>query len=271
MATDINNPGRVVTANYSPRFTGLHLKAGADHYTISEYHADDAAAFQAGMLVSINESGLVTVSATGENTIGVATLSRTEALEGVEVDFPVEFNNGGTASLVRNGPIDEDHVRVRDAVDGGGSDIGGFTVSGNTITWPSSNPVPDGTTVYATFRFPLSITDLNLQGQNLYGRYDAIARYDNKVPVIKARGGTRFFTAQYDTSALYTYTGVTSELHAGTAAPENLAGLFTTTNPLPPPGGGAPSVATDEVGKVAQPPRADYPLLGVMFDQVNHV
>jgi len=259
MATDINNPGRVVTANYSPRFTGLHLKAGADHYTISEYHADDAAAFQAGMLVSVNASGLVTVSE-GSDTIGVATLSRTEALEGVEVDFPVEFNNAGTASLVRNGPIDEDNVRVRSAVDGGGSPITGFTVSGNTITWPANNAVvADGVTVYATFRFPLSITDLNLQGQNLYGRYDAIARYDNKVPVIQARGGTRFFTAQYDTSSLYTYTGATAQLYAGTSGGPELAGLFTTVS------GG------DEVGRVAQPPRADYPLLGVMFDQVVHV
>lgn len=261
MATDINNPGRVVTANYSPRFTGLHLKAGADHYTISEYHADETAAFQAGMLVSVNDSGLVTVSALGLNTIGVATLSRTEALEGVEVDLPVEFNNAGTASLVRNGPIDEDQVRVWDVPDAtsGDTEITGFTVSGNTITWPASNPVPDGTTVYASFRFPLSITDLNLQGQNLYGRYDAIARYDNKVPVIQARGGTRFFTAQYDTSALYTYTGATSDLYAGTASPNNLDGLFTTT-----------ANSSDEVGKVAQPPRADYPLLGVMFDQVTH-
>lgn len=268
MATDINNPGRVVTANYSPRFTGLHLKAGADHYTISEYHADDAAAFQAGMLVSVNASGLVTVSE-GTNVIGVATLSRTEAIEGVEVDFPVEFNNAGTASLVRNGPIDEDLVQIRTAVDGGGSAITGFTVSGNTITWPSSNTpptvgggtvsVPDGTTVYASFRFPLSVTDLNLQGQNLYGRYDAIARYDNKVPVIQARGGTRFFTAQYDPQVLYTYTGATSRLYAGTATPDALSGLFTSNSGL----------SSDEVGRVAQPPRADYPLLGVMFDQVT--
>lgn len=256
MATDVNNPGRVVTANYSPRFQGLELKAGADHYTISEFHADDAAVFQAGMLVKVNASGLVTVCDAGIDVVGVSTLSRTEAIEGIEVDLPVTYTDGETIVLPRNGPVSR--VQVRTAVDFGGSALtagGGadYTVSGNTITWGTVGSLSDGDEVYVSFRFPLSVNDLNLQGQNLYGRYDAVARYGNKVPVIQPRGGTRFFTAQYDSGVVYAYTGATRHLYAGTDTPNGLAGLFTTTS------------GTQFVGYVAQPPRADYPMLGVMF------
>lgn len=276
MATDINNPGRVVTANYSPLFTGLELKAGSDHYTISEYHADDAAVFQAGMLVKVLDTGLVTVCDSGDDVVGVATLNRTNALDGVEVDLPVTVTAGATVSLGgRNGPIDEDTLRVHTAEGATNNNLVTammnpgtlvadtfYSVVGNTLVWAASlagSGISNGDTVYVSFRFPLSVTDLNLQGQNLYGRYDAIARYGEKVPVIQPRGGTRFFTMQYDPSEVYTHTGAGRNLYAGNNSPNDLSGLFTNDSAL----------ATQFVGYVFQPPRADYPLLGVMFTTVE--
>lgn len=266
MATDINNPGRVVTANYSPLFTGLELKAGADHYTISEYHADDSAVFEAGMLVKVLDTGLVTVCDSGDDVVGVATLNRTNALTGVEVDLPLEVTAGATVSLGgRNGPIDENLLHVRTEPNGGGVEVPDtyYNIVGNTLVWANPFPgavVADGDTAYVSFRFPLSVTDLNLQGQNLYGRYDAVARYNEKVPVIQPRGGTRFFTTQFDSSVVYTHTGAGRNLYAGnagTAPAPDLSGLFTNTS------------GTQFVGYVFQPPRADYPLLGVMFTTVE--
>lgn len=261
MATDINNPGRVVTANYSPLFTGLELKAGADHYINSEYHADDAATFQEGMLVKVTDDGLVTVCDAGVDVVGVATLNRTNAIVGVEVDLPLEVTAGATVALGgRNGPIDEDLLQVRTAEAGGGAVVADtfYNIVGNSLVWEPSlvgSGVVDGDTVYVSFRFPLSVTDLRLQGRNLYGDFNNIVRYGEKVPVIQPRGGCRFFTMQYDPSEVYTYTGAGRELYAGNSTPNNLAGLFTNDSAL----------NTQFVGYVSQPPRADYPLLGVHF------
>lgn len=264
MSTDINTPGRLVTSNYDPFFSGIYLKAGADHYNISEYVSDPSAAFQSGMIVKVTDSGLISVCDDGADVLGVAALSRTEALEGVEIDMPVTVSFGNTVSLDRNGPINPDHFVVRRVANGSSADevaeAGNWTLNSNTITWnaaPADGALVDDGVAYVSFRFPLSTRDVDLQGVNLYGNADNITMFGDRVPVIRPRGGTRLYTTHFDVNRTYTYGGVGSALFAGNNSPNDLSGLFTNDDQL----------STERVGSVAQPPRQDYPVLGVYLER----
>jgi len=233
---------------------GLDLRRSVIMQDIGVFKAGLVATFEAGMLVAQDTDGTI-IKCVSKPVLGVAKWNKTTALSAAIVDEPISFATAGAVvSLKHNSGVA--NVQIRSAINFGGSlygDPGDYTVttSGLVTHIPagSGGNIPLATTVYVSYTFQLSVAELDFQGRNFWNYTDDVSQNDGRVTVIT--DASILFTSQYDTSRVYTLTGVGKNLYCGGTTPA-LAGLFTND-----------SAEGEFVGHVIQIPSADDPFLGV--------
>jgi len=230
---------------------GLDLGRCQITEALGTFVADPANTFRAGMLVMRNAAGLV-IPSDGTDMLGVAKWNHATSMLAAAVDEPVVLT-GVIASNLQHALVS--NVRVASAVAGGGTvfiDATDYTLNATngTLTRIALGAIISGSTVYVTYTFQLSASDISqTQGANFWNNLDEVSQADGRVTVIT--DAAMIFTSQYDTSANFSMTGALSNLFASTAVGK--AGLFTSS-----PAGGAKFV-----GRVLQVPTAADPFLGL--------
>jgi hypothetical protein len=231
---------------------GLDLGRSVIIQDIGVFRADDAADFEAGMLVAQNSSGNI-IKCTSKPVLGVAKWNKTNVLKAPSVDEPISFPIAGAVVNLKHPFVSNLQLRSLPNFAGvlyaaGGVDYT-LNATNGTLTHNGAGTIPVATTVYATYTYDLQSRDLDFQGRNFHNFTDDVSIADGRVTVIT--DASLLFTSQYDTSRVYTLTGVGKNLYCGgvTAA---LAGLFTNN-----------AAEGDFVGHVIQVPTADDPFLGV--------
>jgi hypothetical protein len=171
------------------------------------------------------------------------------------MDERVSFPTSGSTISLKHPNIS--NLMIRSAANYGGSPYGDpadYTIASapnGTITHSGGGSgIPVATTVYAMYTYELSSRDLDFQGRNFWNTTDEVSIADSRVTVIT--DASILFTSMYDTSKVYTMTGVGKNLYAAGGVTAALAGLFTND-----------SAEGEFVGHVIQVPTADDPFLGV--------
>lgn len=215
------------------------------------WKAADAAAFEAGMLVSQDAAGEI-VLCDGSPVLGVAKWNKTSTLKAAAIDEPISFALANATVNLAHANVS--NLQVRDTPDLGGAAYTvttDYTVSAvnGTVTHVGGGGIPVATTVYVTYTWELGERDLEFQGRNFFNFNDDVTIADGRITIIT--DATILFISQYDTSQVYTMTGTTKNLYCG-GATGGLEGLFTSD-----------SGEGEFVGHVIQIPSADDPFLGV--------
>lgn len=213
--------------------------------------AADAAAFEAGMLVAQDDNAEIIAAVSGP-VLGVAKWNKASAYKAAVVDEPILFEAADQTVNLKHGNVS--NLQVQDLPGLAGTPYTlttDYTWSGpnGTVTQVAAGAIPIDTTVYVTYTWELTNSDLQFQGRNFFNFTDDVTIADRKITVIT--DATILFTTAYDTAQVYSLTGATKNLYCGGATPA-LAGLFTSD-----PAEG------EFVGHVIQIPSADDPFLGV--------
>jgi hypothetical protein len=224
---------------------GLDLGRCQITQALGIYVADPTNTFRAGQIVMRNASGLV-VPSDGSDVLGVAKWNHALTMMAAVADEAVVLT-GVVASNLKHPMIS--NVRVASAVKGGGTvytittDYTLSTTNG-TITRVALGGITDGATVYVTYTWQITESDLvQMQGKNFWNTNDEVSQNESRITVIT--DAELLYTTQYDTSKVYSLTGANSNLYA------SATGLFTSTS------------GTKYVGRVFQVPTAADPFLGL--------
>lgn len=211
---------------------------------------DPNTTFNAGMVGAYNSSGNVVVCDSTATPAGILKWNKTSTLYGISVDEAVVMNtDGSTASNLAHANVT--NVRVRSLANGLGTLYvltTDYTVSAVNGTVTRVANIASGGTVYITYTFQLTATDI-ASGANAPGNVGlnfALNSDDTagsgKIVLIQSL--STVFTDQFDTSRTYS---VNDQLYV------NSAGLFTNIN----------FAGASKFGRVISAPTASDPYLGV--------
>ena len=230
---------------------GLDLRRSVIMQDLGTFKAGVAATFEAGMLVAQDVDGTI-IKCVSKPVLGVAKWNKTNTLSAASVDEAVSFAIAGASATLRHPVVS--NFQIRSAINLGGSPYASpgdysLTALNGVIVHNAGGTIPVATTVYATYTFQLQTTDLDFQGRNFWNFTDEVSVQDGRITVIT--DASILFTSQYDTSRVYTMTGVGKNLYCGGNTPAK-AGIFTNDN-----------TEGEFVGHVIQIPSADDPFLGV--------
>lgn len=234
---------------------GLDLPRCQINQALGVYVADPAATFRAGMAVMQNAQGQVVVSTGSGGFLGLAKWNKATSLLAARVDEQITLP-GTTAVSLRHPNVS--NVRVASAPVGGGTVFAlttDYTVNATngTVTRVGGGAIADGATVFVTYLYQISTSDLiQTQGQNFWNSLDEVSYAENRVTVIT--DAEVIFTTQYDTTRTYT---VGEPLYASVASP----GLVTDDS----------SGSALFVGRVLQVPTASDPYLGLRLLKGPHI
>lgn len=235
------------------------IARGFDHQrsqfvtAFGDYVADATTSFQAGMLVDLDASGNVTLTA-GAAPFGWAKYNKTSSFYGAIVGEYIQLTGVVATNLdhanVRPATGGAAGVRVASALtgvaftEGAGSDYV-VNYTNGTVTRTAGSTIVSGDYVYVNYQYLLTARELADDGHNFWNFDDDVTVQGDKITVITSPGAM-LYTTMFDTSITYT---IGATLTAGTTA-EVLRGLVTV--------GGAGA----NVGTVIQLPTADDPFLG---------
>lgn len=217
---------------------------------------DPNTTFNAGMVGAYNSSGNIVVSDGTTVPAGILKWNKTSTVYGVIVDEAVVMNTDGTtASALAHANVSS--VRVRSLAGGLGTLYTlttDYTVSTTNGTVTRVANIASGGTVYVTYTFQLSATDL-ASGANAPGNVGLNFQLntDDTVgsgKIVLIQGLSTVFTDQFETTRTY---AIGDQLYvAGN-------GLFTN------------AVVINKFGRVVSVPSASDPYLGVegMFFMAN--
>jgi hypothetical protein len=234
---------------------GLDLGRCVILQDIGTFKAAVSATFEAGMLVAQDANGEI-IKAVGKPVLGVAKWNKTLTYSANMVDERVSFPTAGSTVTLKH--VNVKNFQLRSAANLGGSLYSGTTdytltaLNGTLLHIPagSGGTIPVATTVYATYTYELTSQDIEFQGRNFWNQLDEVSVADGRITVIT--DAAFLFTSMYDTSRVYTMTGVGKNLYCGGGVTSALAGYFTND-----------SAEGEFVGHVIQVPTADDPFLGV--------
>jgi hypothetical protein len=254
---------------FDPRFrafrsdihaVGIDLRRSVISTDGGAYVADPTATFRAGQVLAQNASGnFVVCDGLGAAPInapfGFAKWNKATSLLAAAVDEAVVVN-GLVASNLKHANIfgsPAGGVRVSSTptgvtgttyVEGAGND---YTINytNGQITRLATTTIPDGGTVYVTYKYYPSEADLDFQGRNFWNFLDEVTVAQGRIAIIT--NWSVLFTSMYDPAQTY---AVAQALYVDTAAK---AGLLTNQ------AGGRPAF-----GRVFQLPGADDPFMGVV-------
>jgi hypothetical protein len=243
--------------------SGLDLTRSKIMANPGVFVAEETAQIHQGMLVTRDANGFVIV-AVGEDVFGVSKWHKLNTRRAVSVDEESVVAWNATVNL-DHGNVDNVVVRVTAGQAGAVIPaLNNYTLSApnGTLTWDNpptgTNAPANGATVFVTYNFEMTASDLQFQGSNFFNRQDDVAGLtDGRLAVIMPVGATILWTTQYDTSRSYTLQGTTSNLYSAGGATAALAGLFTND-----------AAEGRFVGKCYQLPTATDPFLGVQFGNV---
>lgn len=223
----------------------LDLSRSAITVALGIWEVDPTETFEAGAAVGLSSAGLVGVAADGDAFFGVAKWNKTTALTGVVVAEEVTLTAFALSNL-KHADLVADSWLVTDAAGTPWTNATDYVVvkANGTInrTSPGST-IPDGATVYVTYRYNYTVTDLVYAGKNYMNLLDDTIG-SGKITVIQDYAV--LYTDQYDTAVAYSTAGATSLLTVDT-------GLFTVA--------GVGTV----VAKVISVPTTSDQLLGIML------
>lgn len=262
MGTLIGNPAKRASFQQQLFPAGLDLNRSEIHRALGVWKAAATASFRAGQAVMLNSSGEVIVS-DGTSILGIAKWDMVSVKRATVIDQPIVFGVAGATKKLKPkivGSAAANSVRVNSAVAGGGTaytdtnnGAGGddFTVDYTTgdivhIAAGSNGDIDPTATVYASYAYELTESDLLLEGKNFWQSTDYVSIQDGRITVIEAPA--QIFTTEYDTSKTYALTGANSNIYV------NASGQFTST------------VGSNKlVGRCISVPSAADPFLGVNF------
>lgn len=224
---------------------GLDLPRCQVNQALGVYVADPAATWRAGSVVTQNAAGQVVPATNTGTMLGIVKWNKATSLVAAKVDEQVTLV-GTTAVALRFPNIS--NVRVASQAQGGGTvyvNVTDYTLNltNGTITRVGGGAIADGQTVFVTYTYQISSTDLiQAHGQNFWNSVDEVSYADNRVTVIT--DAEVLYSSQYDTTRTYTM---------GQALYSSSAGLITNDSN---------SGAAPPVGRVFQVPSASDPYLG---------
>lgn len=255
---------------FDPRFrafrsdihpVGIDLRRSVIKSDVGTYVADPTATFRAGQVLAQNANGNFAVCdglgpAPLNTPFGFAKWNKTTSLLATATDEAVVVNGVLPTNLRRSNlfgaPAGGVHVsNVPTGVAGGvvftegaGNDYLINYVNGQ-ITRDAASTIPDGSTVYVSYKYFVSEMDLDFQGRNFWNFLDEVTIQQGRIAIIT--DWSILFTSMYDPSQTYS---MQQPLYVDTAAK---AGLLTNQ------AGGRPAF-----GRVFQLPEADDPFMGIV-------
>lgn len=239
---------------------GIDLRRSIIRSDPGVFVADPAASFRAGQVLAQNAAGnMVVCDGLGAAPInvpfGFAKFTKaTQQIASIQ-DEPIVLNGVvatnlqksnlfGTTATVR---VANQPLIVAGATTYTEGALGDYTVNytNGQITRTAGSTIPDGGTVYVTYKYYVSEADLDFQGRNFFNFLDDVTIQQGRITIIT--GWSILFTTMFDPSITY---AIGNTLTVDTAAK---AGLLTTA------AGGRPAI-----GHVFQLPTADDPFLGIV-------
>jgi hypothetical protein len=255
------NPNSIAAFTGQSFPNGLDLARCQINNELGIWSADPVATFLQGMLVVKGANGITAVNGSGvtsgqTNTLGVAKWNKANSLYAVVNDEPLLLKQvAGGAKALAHANVSNVAVRITAGANVVPEIAAQYTLnptngtilpkaSGDTSSTGTVNNVDQ--TVYVTYTYALSATDLDMQGRNFWNFTDDVSIQAGAITVISPPA--MLFTTQYDTSVAYAITGTPSNLYASST------GLFTSA-----------ITANAFVGTVIQVPSATDPYLGLMY------
>lgn len=240
---------------------GIDLRRSVIKSDVGAFVADPNATFRAGQVLAQNSSGQFVVcdglgAAPLNVPFGFAKWNKTTSLLASACDKVIVLNGVVATNLPKGNLFGSaaGGVRVSDRptgvsgattyAEGAGNDYVVNYVNGQ-ITRTAGSTIPDGGTVYVTYKYFPSEGDLDFQGRNFWNFLDEVTIAQNRVAIIT--DWSILFTSMFDPSQTYTQS---QKLFVDTGAK---AGLLTNQD------GGRPAF-----GRVFQLPGADDPFMGIV-------
>lgn len=240
---------------------GIDIRRSVIKSDAGVFVADPVATFRAGQVLAQNAAGnFVVCDGLGAPPInipfGFAKWNKTSQLLASVTDEAVVLNGVLPTNLKHAGLFPAGGpagLRVSDVptgvtgtvfVEGAGNDYVGNYINGQ-VQRAAGSTIPDGSTVYVSYKWALLENDLDFQGRNFWNLLDEVTIAQGRVAIIT--DWSILFTTMYDPSQTY---AIGDQLYVDTALK---AGMLTKT------GGGRPPFA-----KVFQIPGADDPYMGIV-------
>jgi hypothetical protein len=229
---------------------GLDLGRCVIHQDLGVFYAAPGTTFRQGQFVKMTSTGIQVCSAKADVYLGLAKWTKADNYYAVAVDEPVTLV-GTTVMSLKHANLVASTIQVRSvtgmtggtAYTGGGTDYTVNTTNG-TLVRVGGGAIADGQTVFASYTWTLSASDLDFQGRNFWNFTDDVSVQDNRVTIIT--DWSVIFTTQYDSSQAYAVGGAIYMDASGRLSSDS-------------------SASAQVVGSIIQVPSATDPFLGVVF------
>jgi hypothetical protein len=246
------------------------LARGLDHQRTTwikkygDYEADSATSFEAGGPVALNSSGKIVVHpGTDTKPFGIACYNKTNTITAAVSAEPIQFATAGSTATLDHSNIvshgtNTGGLRITSTATGGtdytvATDFTYVSTSGvvTQIAAGSGGSIPLGTTVYAWYKYNVTVAEVQDSGLNFWNFTDDVSIQGNKISVIT--GLSTIFTTQYNPARAW---AINDDVTVGNEATDHCGGLFDRATS---------STNTVVIGKVIQLPNADDPFLGIQY------